>query len=175
MGKTIREEVFEVVKELPGTTSGDVVALMPHVHKQTVYSSLDALRVRGEIRQERPYAGGHVTWFANATVTPPPPKRRKITPDGVTTVSSPEVAQAHYQSTIDRLQARIAELEAWKADAIQRYPDLAIDPMLKKARDIVAQELRDSGDKDLAEKAIAGQLDTKLPVRLVLKMLEGVE
>lgn len=193
---SITAEVLEIVREMPGCTSAEVVALMSHVKKQTVYARLDALNIRGEVRQERDDKK-RVHWYINETGVPVAPRRgkakkpavielnvvtskehaerisRHIRDAKVNTTYVPEVAHAHYQATIDQLRARVAELEAWKADAIQRYPDLAVPPLLKKARDIVAAELRASDDINQAERVELGHCDTTLPVRVALKMLEG--
>ena len=197
---SVTAEVLEIVKEMPGCTSAEVVALMSHVKAQTVYARLDMLKTRGDIRQERDDKR-RVHWYMNETPKPIAPRRGKVKKDAVielTCVQSPkqaaaaakyifdrnnepkgissfvpEVAQAHYQSAIARLQSQVIELELWKADAIKRYPDLAIPPLLKRAREIVADELRASGENDMAEKVVAGKNDKSLAVRLVLKMLEG--
>lgn len=152
MGTT--SEVMEIVRELPGLTSGEIVNLMPHVKSQSVYSRLYTMMTNGAVRRENKlwYLGGGVAQM-----------NRKLA----------ETASTSDATTIATLLAKVAALEGWKADAIGRYPDLAIPPLLKRARDIVAKELLETGDRKGAADVENGLRDNALPVRLVLKMLEG--
>ena len=157
-----KSEVIEVVRELPGLSSGDIVSMMPHVNPQTVYASLNSLMNRGELRREGQRREEY-RWHLGNGVPP-----RKFSPPNVTSG-----AHSKDSEIIVALKAQIKELETWKAEAIQRYPDLAIPPLLKRAREIVASELRESGDRNGAADVEKGARDGTLPVRLVLKMLEG--
>jgi len=49
---SITSEILEVLKNLPGVTSGQIVEFMPHVNKQTVYAQLHSMYLRGELSRE---------------------------------------------------------------------------------------------------------------------------
>jgi hypothetical protein len=83
---------------------------------------------------------------------------------------APTEAALHMQ--IKQLNAQIAELEAWKRDAIARYPDLAVDPVVLKARKLVAEEVRAGGDHTLADQIARGVKDETLMMRVTIKALE---
>ena len=164
-----RDEVLEIIRVMPGLNAGQISELMPHVKNQAVHSSLNWLYVSGKARRELGDKGKHgkptYTWFVSETGKPLA-RQFKIV-DRVPRVAS--------DACVTTLKARIAELERWQANAIARFPDLGVDPIIYRARQIVAAELRatgDSGDRNMADAVQAGQRDTVLAMRLVIKMLE---
>jgi predicted transcriptional regulator len=78
---------------------------------------------------------------------------------------------------IDGLSAQIAELEAWKADAIKKHPDLAeTDPLLLKAREIVAGLLRDRGaPQEALDRLLGGQMDYVPSMQAALLALKSAQ
>lgn len=165
---TLVEEILEVVREMPGVTSGQIVELMPHIkNKQAIYATLNAQYIRGVIvRETLPPEGRGRPAFA-WKMNPDPAQKPPVKP-----VSS-ETARKITDTTIASLRSQIAELEAWKADAVARYPDLGVDAITLKARGIVAAELAVAGDVVAAELVRTGQRDTALPMRLMIRALEG--
>lgn len=86
-----------------------------------------------------------------------------------------ERAEAHaaeLQADFNALQALHDELLDWKADAIAKHPDLDIDPLLLKAREIVAAVTLDLKTQ---EQVRVGTLDHDLGVRAVLMALRSKE
>lgn len=57
---------------------------------------------------------------------------------------------------VDGLRARVAELEAWQADALRRFPDLAVPEIVVRAQRIAANAVREK-NPDMAEAILAGQ------------------
>ena len=163
---TARKEIVEIIREMPGVTSGQIIELMPHVNSQSVHSALNYLYVRGiavrELDGETKFGRKPFTW--KLADKPIPPIRK-----------APATMARRADAQVDGLKRRVAELEEWKAQAIRRFPDLGVDPVILRARQIVAAELRttnDSSDRASAEAVLAGQRDNVLAVRLVVKMLE---
>lgn len=78
---------------------------------------------------------------------------------------------------IDGLSAQIAELQAWKATAIEKHPDLAeTDPLLLKAREIVAGVHRDRGaPQETLDRLLGGQMDEGPTVQAALLALQSVQ
>ena len=166
----VADEVMELVREMPYITSGQVIEFMPHARKQTVYSTLNSFYGRGLLLREpvprEPGKGGPQCFAWKVNDAPVPVRKvRAATP-----LSANEVVVTG-TTTLDFLRNRVAELEAWQRDAIERYPDLAISATMLKARQIVAQEIGDSDPKSRAA-VLAGQRDGSLPMRLTVKLLE---
>lgn len=82
------------------------------------------------------------------------------------------VSVLKYETRIKGLLVENQSLLQWKADAIARYPDLAVDPVVLKARQMVAAEIGDS-DKASRDAVLAGQRDGTLQMRVAVKLLEA--
>lgn len=170
----IRNEVLEIVRTLPGVDASEIITLMPHVSRATVYCALTKLKAEGVLivdgKKQLKRSNGAPYWASKYVLNPSPNptlnvikmKRRVPTEVGV-------------NAQMQELKARIAELEAWKRDAIARYPDLAVAPVVLKARKIVADEVRAGGDRALADHIMAGHKDDTLMVRVTIKALEEAE
>lgn len=75
---------------------------------------------------------------------------------------------------LDAANAKVAELEEWKADAIKRFPDLAVDPAVIQARKRVAAMFRSDGDSMKADAALSGQMDNTPIMRAVTATIEDL-
>lgn len=160
---TIQSEVEEVVREMGPVTAQEVIQLMPHASRQQVYARLNTLEGRGKISSEK--------------VPDPKDDRRKVNrysyggePRAKAHKRKVPTNQAQVINAAD-YRAKIAELEAWKADAIARFPDLAVDPDTIRARKIVHKMLIDSGDRNLAADVLAGKKDETMLVRACVAAL----
>lgn len=167
-----RAEILEIIREMPGLTSTEIATLMPHKNKATVASTVFSLKNEGviEVSGQKEVAivtGGSKPVPVYVLSTNPTPNvvamKRK----------APSEAALHVQ--IKELKEQIAQLEAWKAKAIAEYPNLAVEPVVLKARKLVAAELRASGDASLAHHVEVGDKDTTLMMRVAIKALEEVE
>lgn len=166
-----RKEILEVVRELPGSTTRDIADLMPHVPFGTVGALVHTLKAEGAIVAKglRPYTTSdgkqrhHHTYFLSSNPTPvtPTPRVRRSKP-----------TTAGYEARIKELEAKVADLTQWRANALERYPDLGVEPVVLKARKLVATEVRAGGDNNLADEILAGRKDTTLMVRVAIKALE---
>lgn len=162
---TITEEIIEVVREMPGLVSAQIVELMPHVRRQSVYSTLNSLYMQGRISRDGARQSEY-KWNINPNPAVKPVKGKRVM------VSLPVPAPVS-DVDVEQLRLRVIELEAWKADVIRRYPETAIPAATMRARSIVAAELQDSGDSKMATEVRDGLRDGSLAMRLVIKMLEG--
>jgi DNA-binding MarR family transcriptional regulator len=66
---------------------------------------------------------------------------------------------------------KIAELAAFKAKAIELYPELGMHPQLKRAREIYAAQFK--GDEKMQKDIIDGYYDTDPAIWAVISVLEG--
>lgn len=165
----VREEVLEVIREVPDSTLSDICTLIPHSTYSAVASTISHLKKAGvvevsgsrDIVRSNGLAHKTSTYRLSANPTPNVVKMKR---------KEPTEAGLHVQ--IKQLQEQIAELEVWKKEAIARFPDLAVDPVILKARKLVAEEVRAGGDSVLAEAVRAGRKDDTLMMRVTIKALE---
>lgn len=170
--RSTTDEVMELVREIPGITSGQVIEFMPHARKQTVYSVLNAGYARGLLLRDavprEPGKGGPTGYAWRMNDAPRAAVRKLKT---ATSLRAHEVVVSG-TATLDFMRNRVTELENWQRDAIERYPDLAVPATTLKARQIVAQEIGDS-DPAMRDAVLAGQRDGSLPMRLTVKLLDA--
>jgi len=73
----------------------------------------------------------------------------------------------------DRADNELIELRQWKAEAIKRFPELGLDPLVKKARSTVADIFRREGNQTKAALIESGELDDGDTMRAVLSVLRN--
>lgn len=160
---TIQKEILEIVRELPGVTSEEITALMPHTTRQSVRHELKRLAFKGKIDRvikKKPGEGGRQPYAYSISQTGKPPL--KLVPKKAPPVVS--------ECLVSALRAEIAELKAWKAEAIRRYPDLGVPPEVLAARKIVAETM--SGDKMFVDSLMRGEKDNLPIMKVALKAME---
>lgn len=82
--------------------------------------------------------------------------------------SGPEISGPE----IEALQKRLAELEAWREEAIAKHPELApVDPVLIEAREIGAEICRNNGSTRMATEVLAGDHDEGLAMRAIAEAI----
>lgn len=174
LSKDAETRLIDIVKALPGSMSPDIVALAD-MSRPAVTNGLVLLTRRGVLRRELrpipdkkgPGRGTAYAYFINeggALVAPTPVIKRK-------SFAPTPTAQTE---TIKALRAEVAELTAWKADAIARYPDLGVEPIILKARKIVADIYRNKMDPARQAEAQLGKLDNTPIMQATVAALETV-
>jgi hypothetical protein len=165
---SVKSEVLEIVQELPGVIGKQIVELMSHANRGTIYAELNNLIATGQIVAE-PVEKPDWKWGdgprrvrayrinPNPTPVAPPRKLKAPTETGLA-------------AQLEDLKARIRELEEWQADALERHPDLAVKPIVLRAREIVAAVFKDDPTK--AQQAHRGGMDTTPIMRATLTALE---
>jgi hypothetical protein len=175
-----RLRVIEAIETIPDIAAREIAQLLPDMNKITVSTMLHSL-VRAGLVKASGYKELHgdngylyrVPTYAR-TDKPVPDKPRGRGPAKKTVTVNHTARSEDKSNEVRELTRRVAELESWKSDAIARYPDLAADPIVLKARRLVAQEIRDSGDSMLADRVLAGAKDDGLMMRVTIKALEEV-
>jgi hypothetical protein len=162
-----RKAILSVLTDFPGATTREIVDLLGNIKLDVATQLVHQLYTKGYIVQNgtKPYVGTNGKAYKAKTYavsdTPGVPKAKK--PANKDTTDSDVMAT---------LKARVLELESWKFDAIVRHPDLAADPIVLKARKLVADEVRASGDGILADRISMGSKDDGLLMRVTIKALE---
>ena len=125
--------------------------------------ALEGMVVRGTKAREGDRGRATVHTY---TLNPDPAARPPIPPK----LKLRKPTTAGYDEQIATLRAEVASLRQWKADAIARYPDLDVDPVVLEARRIVADEIGTS-DPHLVQQVLDGRKDTILPMRVTINAL----
>lgn len=168
----MQKEILEVFRELPGTTVSEALELLPHLSRSSATSTIYRLYGNGLLVKAGKKRGdsGHSqsTFKVNPDPNPKPVSAtRKIK------LKKPTDAGLIYE--VQELKRKISELEVWKANAIDRHPDLAVAPVVLRARKLAAAEVSAGGDALLAEQIRNGMKDSTLIMRVTIRALEEGE
>ena len=154
----MKDEVFQAVQLLGAATANQVLELLPNTNVGSVPSALLKAFQSGLLVREKLLRPGRKGIEYAYKVNPDPAKTPPPKPPKAPTPVGLEMRLS------DALQ-RVAVLEAWKAAAIARYPNLGVDPKVLEARAIVAKVFKDTHDLSRAQSVEAGQNDTS-PIML---------
>lgn len=155
-----RYAVFEYIKANPqGATAEQIAKALGYDWPQSVCHALEKLRASGHITRHR--IG---RWFHYHPASVP----LKSVQQPVTVAELPADT-----GEVEALRAQVAELEAWKAAAIAKHADLKpVDPMLIRARRIVAQMYNESDFPGVSPaRVLEGHYDSDVVVQAVLAAL----
>lgn len=166
---SVSSEIREIVSVMPGITAREIYELMPHATNSNTSSTLHNLKVKGvlttgtKVLDTKKGPRKFTTYSLNTDLNsaPPVPKRKLNKP-----------TEAGLAAQVEQLKATVRELEAWKQSAISRFPDLDVDPIVLKARKLVADEVHAGGDTLLANHIIEGKKDDTMLVKVAIKALE---
>lgn len=164
---TIQSEVFEVMKCNRNKTSRELHEFLPHLTLQNVSAAVNALKFKGLVtitdhKQEISDAGNITT-------------HRCYSVD-LGKVNKPNQAQAKPQGDlfgqlVETLKAEVDTLQQWKQDALLRYPDLDVDPLLLEARALLAAEAEEQNSRAASDAYSNGNRDHTIAVQALVKAL----
>lgn len=165
---TLQNQIDEIVREIPGLTAAEIRVLLPGTSQGSLASILSQAvakgkYLRGEKRNPKGYGRGNRSILSTFSVNPDPK------PVPVKFARKTPTANG-YEANIDELRKQVEQLEHWKAAAIERFPDLAVDPLVLAARKLVAKRVGET-DRRLAGEILAGQKDGILPVQIAIEAL----
>lgn len=169
---SVNDEIIDTLKHMPDLSVHDLSELLPHINKGTIYAAASYLRRTGDIL----ISGKGVTTPADGI--PRPYNRYSLNPNPVPVAPKRKLKSptpVGYETQIAELKAQLAELEEWKANAIGRFPDLAVDPLVLRARKLVAEEFVASGDNAMADQVRRGLKDGTPMMRVTVRALEEGE
>lgn len=162
-----KAEVFNMLGMHPNSTTKELAELMPHYTIDNISHAVSSMMAKnivfatGSKQEEGP--SGRITTHRAYSV-----KYQKPTKELAPNVS-PHVDLLN--DLIKALRAERDELEEWKQAAILRYPSLDVDPLVLKARDILAAQAKEDGHVLLMDDLLKGNKDNSVAVRTVVKLL----
>jgi len=170
-GRPLAPRVLDVLAQFnEGLLASEAKELFPNEgNPNAVYAALSLLKSQGAVKvtgkRISPLSGKLSSVFA-ATGKPAIELGRARPRKSPTNIGM--VAR------LDAANSKIAALEAWQADAIKRFPDLAVDPAVIQARKRVAAMFRADGDSMKADAALSGQMDNTPIMRAVTATIEDL-
>lgn len=190
MTEYTRDTVAAVLAANPGISSFEVSRHLPHFPAGTISSSLSTLKTERRIcvsgHKAQRYDDGkirtvpvyHLTacnknrkltaQYPNAAFRPVPVESSE--PVGLEAVRIDQL-----ETTVTELENKVRELKAWKANAIQQYPKLNVPAALLRARNAMAQAMRDNNSGVEASKIMAGDWDDTVVMKALLKAMENTD
>lgn len=167
-----RDAILDILQTMPGLCCEEITALIEgNVPYGTISATLSGLEELGLLRSEKEAAprapGKHrrrLYSIRNEGEPATPPSNRRA--ETVTLASS---EYERLREEVADLKAQLRAAAAWKADAIARHPDLAVDPLVLEARQIVAEQ--DDTTADVRDAVLAGRHDDSRMVRIVVETL----
>lgn len=153
---SLRTEILEIVREMPGSSASEIGQLMSHARYSSITCALAGMKTRGDVTTQK--EKGETTRYFIGNGTPAPPRRK---------AKAPQVSEAG--SLVRELEIRISELEAWKAYALDLFPDLAVSELVLRARKIAAEHVQPDQRLDV----LSGKRDQNAIIKAVVAALEN--
>jgi len=170
---TVQEQVYEVMKKNRNKTTRELQVLLPHLTVQNVSAAVNALKDKGLVaitdhKRESSDAGN---MFTHRCYSVDFGKVNKPAPAQAAPQSNQQVSLLN--DLIKTLKGEITDLERWKQAALLRYPDLDVDPTIRKAREILAAQLEEDGKPERIDHVLKGLIDDTSSFRAIVKLLGG--
>jgi len=170
-GNSLTKRVFDVIAQFPeGIAAHEIKDLLPEDNVgNAIFGTISALKMGGKIltaaKRKNPVTDH---WVAAYTIN-------ENWNAGAPIMRKPAPAPIGIQANLDAAKATIAELQAWKAAAIARYPDLAVEPALLEARKRAAAVFKTDGDHLKATAIMAGKHDSTAIVRALFDAITEMQ
>lgn len=169
---TSADIILEAVSAFPKSTAGELAAILDTT-SNVVKSGLRRLEAKGQLIRgtRKTDTTSFIVYMVNTDYQPAPSNRQKSRNAERTTTKS---VKAPHKLTIgesqSQLQIEVEELREWKRQALIAFPELNVDPLIYKAREIFA---RHTDDKKLKDEIYSGKLDKRPPMLALIEVLEN--
>jgi hypothetical protein len=156
---SVYKEVREIITQMPNITVDEILELMPHSTKARVSSALWVGTTKGEFVRDDSRPARYTLAVGDFK---PVSKLRKS--------KDKTVSNSALEDQINTLKSEIQELKAWKQDAIKRFPELSVAPVVFRARKIAAEQYK--SDANMAQNIMSGNFDNKPLIAAIVAALE---
>lgn len=172
-----RVEILEAIREFPGSSSREIATLLPNLPESTVFSIISKLLGAGVIKTSATpkmitmkdgRTKSQRTFEINMDYML---KSRSI--NGTKPKSHARIQNLEKQ--VAGLKAEVSALTAWKNAALKRFPDLAVSPIMLKARKIAANTLYEADNSSLADAILAGKRDDHVAVKIAIEAMKDAQ
>jgi hypothetical protein len=170
---TKKADVLNTLKLNPNSTTKELSLIMPHMDIDSISHAISSMADKGIVfttgkKVETGPSGRDITHRAYSVKYEKPNKAPPLR-------AQPNVQPDLFADLINTMEAEIATLTMWKEAAILRYPDLDVDPILLKARDILAAQLEEDGKTVRIQDVLNGSMDNSSALRALVKLLKEIK
>lgn len=151
---TQAQKILNVISQFEDITQKEIMDLMDDSSNINFSARLFGMFKSGLITRKRIEKNGRNTWGYTATGKVLSKREYKRKPKAI-------------DSTF---HIELEELREWKRRALIAYPELNVDPLIYKAREIFA---RHTEDKKLKDDIYSGKLDKRPPMLALIEVLEN--
>lgn len=167
---TLDNLILEAVRQWPDVTMAELQEVIDYPVKKSISPRVSMLVSMGHLMRKKvpnpvpPHRGRQPFIYAYSIGdgTPQPLKpchRHSPTPAGL-------------EARMAEMESRLQELSSWREEAIARYPDLAVPPIILRARKIVEEVYCGANDPAGAKEVHMGRRDQSLIMKAVCLALE---
>ena len=154
---TTQSAILEAITAFPKSTVKDLVAFLNSDYN-IVKSGVRRLEIKGQIIRNVETANQRFHIFYS------------INPEYVEGVVLNKILKPKTYENQRALQIEVEELREWKRRALIAFPELNVDPLIYKAREIYAKH---TDDKKLKDEIYSGRLDKRPPMLALIEVLEN--
>jgi len=165
---THTKRILDVISEFKDITQKEIVELMDDPSGINFSSRLVGMLNNGLVTRRKVDRDGREIWAYTATGKVLRTRGRKA--GEVSVVKPTKPRKTTVDGTQTQLQTELEELREWKRRALIACPELNVDPLVYKAREIFA---RHTDDKKLKDDIYSGKLDKRPPMLALIEVLEN--
>jgi hypothetical protein len=160
---THKDQILEVISQFTDITRDEIKTLMGNSNISFGPRLIDLVN-SGEVTRRKELRSGRLIWVYSPTGKIPMKRGHKV--------STPTKLEPKYEpkGINSPLYEELLELREWKHRALIAYPELDVDPLVYKAREIFA---RHTEDKKLKDDIYSGKLDKRPPMLALVEVLEN--
>lgn len=169
---TSGDAILEAVGAFPKSTTAELAIILDATN-DVVKSGLRRLENKGQlIRGTRETdTASFIVYTVNPDYQPALLKKQKSCVNTVKPIQTKPRPLAPEPKAINSvLYTELEELREWKRRALIAFPELDVDPLIYKAREIFA---RHTDDKKLKDEIYSGKLDKRPPMLALIEVLEN--
>ncbi len=166
------DEIIDAVNAFPKSTAAELAIVLEKT-RDAVKSGLRRLEAKGQLIRETRKTGksSFIIYTVNADHKPALLKKQKSCVNPVKSIQTkPKPLAPEPKAINSALYTELEELREWKRRALIACPELNVDPLVYKAREIFA---RHTDDKKLKDEIYSGKLDKRPPMLALIEVLEN--
>ena len=165
--QTSYAQVFQFIQDSPGCTGRQIMDSLPECNH--IYAKLAYLEKRGFVKKasiDNPDTASNRRYVNGYWSTGIKPEENRVWPK----IKSKPRLRGQLEAS---WSAELIELRQWKAQALARYPELAVSDAVMRARVAAEEYYEQIGDRIRASDARSGRLDKSPVIQIAIKAREA--
>ncbi len=166
---THTQQILNIISQFKNITRKEIIDLIDDPSHINFSARLVGMLNKGLVTRRKIQKGNREVWAYTATgKIPNKPGRRLNT--SMQTKPQSSVSEPQSKTVNSALYTELEYLREWKRRALIACPELNVDPLIYKAREIFA---RHTEDKKLKDDIYSGKLDKRPPMLALIEVLEN--